>query len=134
MTADAEKIAVVTGANTGLGFATSTGLAREGYTVVLACRSEAKAKAAIDKIKRQVPGAKLDFIPLDLIDRDSIKRFAETFSAKYDHLNVLINNAGVMGPPYTITPNKLELQFDANHVADLSTHRQTGSGLRNAHR
>lgn len=116
MTADLQKIAVVTGANTGLGFATSTGLASAGYTVVLACRSESKAKAAMDRIKGEVPAAKLDFIPLDLIDRDSIKGFAETFSGRYDYLNLLVNNAGVMGPPYTITPNKLELQFDANHI------------------
>lgn len=116
MTVEVEKVAVVTGANTGLGFATSAGLAKAGYTVVLACRSEAKAKAAMDRIRGKVPAAKLDFIALDLIDRDSVRDFAETFSERYDHLNVLVNNAGVMGPPYTITPNNLELQFDANHI------------------
>jgi len=110
------KIAIVTGANTGLGFATSVGLAKEGYTVVLACRTEAKANTAITKIKSQNPEAKLDFIALDLINRESIKRFADTFSSRYEYLNLLVNNAGVMGPPYTITPNNLELQFDANHI------------------
>lgn len=117
MTSAQQKIAVVTGANTGLGFETSLGLAKEkNYTVVLACRSQAKANDAIERIKRQVPAASLDFIPLDLIDRESIRQFADTFSQRYDHLNLLVNNAGVMGPPYTITRNNLELQFDANHI------------------
>ena len=111
-----QKTAIVTGANTGLGFETSLGLARQGYKVVLACRSEEKANAAMEQIKRQAPEASLDFIALDLVDRGSIRRFADTFSQRYDHLNVLVNNAGVMGPPYTITKNNLELQFDANHV------------------
>jgi NAD(P)-dependent dehydrogenase (short-subunit alcohol dehydrogenase family) len=116
MSSDKQKIAVVTGANTGLGLETSTGLAKEGYTVVLACRSQPKANGAIERIRRQVPAARLDFIPLDLIDRDSIRQFADTFAQRYDHLDLLVNNAGVMGPPYTITRNNLELQFDANHI------------------
>jgi len=58
----------------------------------------------------------LDFIRLDLIDRDSVQQFARTFSDRHDRLDALVNNAGVMGPPYTITKNDLELQFDANHL------------------
>ncbi len=111
-----QKIAIVTGANTGLGFETSLGLAKEGYTVIMACRSATKANEAIAAIKHSVPDATLDFIALDLVDRDIIHQFAKTFSDRYDHLNLLINNAGVMGPPYTLTKNKLELQFDANHL------------------
>ncbi|MEO1234795.1 MAG: oxidoreductase [Myxococcota bacterium] len=110
------KVAVVTGANTGLGFETSLALAREGYRVVLACRSEAKARGAIDKIKAKVPAAELSAGTLDLIDRDSVRRFAEAFGAEHPRLDLLVNNAGVMGPPYTITPNQVELQFDANHL------------------
>ena len=116
MTKNQKPIAVVTGANTGLGLQTSIGLAKAGYTVVLACRNENKAQAAMDKIQRKQASATLDFIPLDLIDRNTIQRFGETFSERYDHLDLLINNAGVMSPPYTITPNALELQFDANHI------------------
>jgi len=116
MTSNEQKIAVVTGANTGLGYQTSLGLTTAGFTVVLACRSEEKANAAMEQIKRQFPDASLDFIPLDLVDRKSIQQFADTFSQRYDYLNVLVNNAGVMGPPYTITQNNLELQFDANHI------------------
>jgi NAD(P)-dependent dehydrogenase (short-subunit alcohol dehydrogenase family) len=116
MTNDQRKIAIVTGANTGLGLQTSLGLARAEYTVVLACRSEAKALAAMEEIRAKVPLADLDFIALDLIDRNNTRRFADSFSERYDHLDVLINNAGVMGPDYTITANSLELQFDANHI------------------
>jgi len=111
-----EKIAIVTGANTGLGLETSRGLAKAGHHVVLACRTEAKAIAAIGNIQKTVPSAKLDFIKLDLIDRNSIKAFAAQFSEQFGRLDLLVNNAGVMGPPYTITPNGLELQFDANHI------------------
>jgi NAD(P)-dependent dehydrogenase (short-subunit alcohol dehydrogenase family) len=110
------KIAIVTGANTGLGFETTLALAKKEYTVVLACRNEQKAQDAIDRIKEKVPSARLAFIKLDLIDRQVIREFADIFSRDYDHLDLLVNNAGVMGPEYTITPNHLELQFDANHM------------------
>ena len=116
MTSTQAKTAIVTGANTGLGYETSLGLAKAGHHVILACRTEAKAQAAIEKIKRAVPGANLEFTPLDLIDRASIRAFAASVSERHETLDLLVNNAGVMGPPYTITPNTLELQFDANHV------------------
>ena len=111
-----KKIAVVTGANSGLGYETSIGLAKQGFHVVLACRSEGKALKAAAQIKRKVPNGSTEFIPLDLVDRESIRNFAKKFKEKHDHLDLLINNAGVMGPPYTITPNGVELQFDANHL------------------
>ncbi len=110
------KIAIVTGANTGLGYETTLALAKEGYTVVLACRNQQKAQEAIDRIRQQVASAKLAFIKLDLVDRQVIREFADSFSRDYDHLDLLVNNAGVMGPEYTITPNNLEIQFDANHM------------------
>ncbi len=110
------KTAIVTGANTGLGYEASLALAKEGYTVVLGCRSQEKAEDAIKRMKRSEPTAKLEFIKLDLIDRQVIRDFVDTFSKQHDHLDLLINNAGVMGPDYTITPNNLELQFDANHI------------------
>ena len=106
-----EKVAIVTGANTGLGLETSLELAKAGCMVVLACRSEEKARLAERKIKRKAPNARLDFIKLDLIDRPGIKKFTEEFSKRYDHLDILVNNAGVMGPPYTITQNNLPLSI-----------------------
>ncbi|MEO0437349.1 MAG: oxidoreductase [Pseudomonadota bacterium] len=115
MNEEAKKVAIVTGANTGLGLETSRALAKT-HLVVLACRSAEKATAAMANIKLDLPAAELDFIELDLIDRASVVRFAETFKSRYPKLNLLVNNAGVMGPDYTITANNLELQFDANHI------------------
>lgn len=116
MSEQQRTVAVVTGANTGLGYETSLALAQRGHTVILACRSEAKARKAIERIKGKVPSADLEALTLDLIDRDSIQRFADDLSSKHDRLDLLVNNAGVMGPPHTITPNGVELQFDANHL------------------
>ncbi|MEM6544196.1 MAG: oxidoreductase [Pseudomonadota bacterium] len=115
MNEETQKIAIVTGANTGLGLETSRALANN-YLVVLACRNAEKANAAMANLKGSLPNAKLDFIELDLIDRASIRRFAESFKGRYPKLDLLVNNAGVMGPDYTITANDLELQFDANHI------------------
>jgi len=111
-----KKHAIVTGANTGLGFETSLALAKAGCTVVLACRTETKAKDAIARIKNKTPSAELEFLPLDLIDRESIRTFVKLYSETHDRLDILVNNAGVMVPPHTITANGLELQFDANHI------------------
>lgn len=116
MSSAPHKTAIVTGANTGLGFETSLGLAKAGYRVVLACRTQAKADEAMSKIRRKTPDARLEFIQIDLIDRDSIRAFAAAFSERHETLDLLVNNAGVMGPPHTITQNGLELQFDANHI------------------
>lgn len=116
MTPPHVKTAIVTGANTGLGYETALGLAKAHYHVVLACRSQQKAEAAKAKISAALSSASLECLPLDLIERDSIHRFAASFSERHNKLDLLVNNAGVMGPPYTITQNGLELQFDANHV------------------
>jgi len=110
------KIAIVTGANTGLGFETAKGLAAAGCTVIMACRNQAKAEAAMEKIRRKSKSADLHFIKLDLLDRPGIRAFVKNVLDRFDHLDILVNNAGVMGPPYTITQNGLELQFDANHM------------------
>ena len=116
MTTTDKKIAIVTGANTGLGFETTLALAKAGVHVVLACRSEGKGADAVARIKQKAPSADVEVMKLDLVDRASIRSFAEGFSKAHDRLDILVNNAGVMVPPHTITQNKLELQFDANHV------------------
>ena len=116
MTTVDKKIAIVTGANTGLGFETSLALAKAGARVVLACRSEDKAAKAMARIKQKAPAADLEIMTLDLVDRASIRAFADAFSKTHDRLDILVNNAGVMVPPHTITQNNLELQFDANHI------------------
>jgi len=105
------KVAIVTGANTGLGYETTLGLAKAGYHVVLACRSASKADDAMQKIRKKVKSANLSSLPLDLVNRPSIREFVRHFSDTHEKLDVLVNNAGVMGVPYTIkTPGSSMFQ------------------------
>lgn len=110
------KTAVVTGANTGLGFEITVGLAAAGYTVIMACRDMAKAEAARTRARQRVPDAALECLRLDLVDRDSIRAFADDLKERGTKVDLLVNNAGVFCPPYTITTNGSELMFDANHL------------------
>jgi len=109
------KIAIVTGANTGLGFETAIELARKRIKIVMACRNIEKAEMAKEEILKQVPNALLDIMKIDLSDLKSVRKFANTFLEKYDSLDLLINNAGVMMPPYQQTKDGLELQMAANY-------------------
>lgn len=114
------KVAIGTGANSGIGYETAKALAAKGATVIMACRNLEKAHAAADKIKRDVPGAKLDIIQLDLADLAAVREFAAQFQARYDQLNLLINNAGIMFPPFTETKDGFEVQFGANHLGHFA--------------
>lgn len=110
---------MVTGANTGLGFEASKVLAARGARVLLACRDEAKAQNAIERIRAEVPGADLAFVPLDQANLDSVREAAE--SAKREpRLDVLLNNAGVMFPPLERTKQGFELQWGVNHLAPFA--------------
>lgn len=109
------KCIIVTGANTGLGFEAARVLAAKGARVMLACRSQAKAEAAMTQIGRETPGADLAFLPLDQADIASIRAAAE-LADKEPRLDVLLNNAGVMFPPLTRTAQGFELQFGVNHL------------------
>lgn len=110
------RIAVVTGSNTGLGFETAKALASKGATVILACRNMQKATAAKEAILKAVPKSEIDTIQLDLSKLSSVRQFAKDFQAKYQQLDLLINNAGVMMPPYSKTEDGFELQMGANHL------------------
>lgn len=109
-------IIIVTGANTGLGYETSLELARKGALVVMACRNLEKATKAKSQILETVPKAKLDVLEIDLSSLKSVRSFAEAFLAKYNRLDLLINNAGVMMPPYSKTEDGFELQLGANYL------------------
>lgn len=109
------RVAIVTGANVGLGFETTKALASKDMTVVLACRSEKKASAAMASIRSESPSAQLHFLPLDLSDLSSVRKFAEAFLHEFSRLDLLINNAGVMVPPYEKTVYGFELQMGANY-------------------
>jgi NAD(P)-dependent dehydrogenase (short-subunit alcohol dehydrogenase family) len=107
---------IVTGANTGLGYETALFSAEKGAKVIMACRNLKKATAAKQKIEQAISTADLEVMEIDLSRLDSVRNFAKTFLSKYDRLDVLINNAGVMMPPYTKTDDGFELQFAANYL------------------
>ena len=111
---------LVTGANTGLGFEASKVLAARGARVLLACRSEDKARQAIERIRMEVPGANLAFVPLDLADLGSVHACARQVMEEEPRLDVLLNNAGVMFPPLERTAQGHELQFGVNHLAGFA--------------
>ena len=109
------KIAIVTGANAGLGYETVLALAKKEATIIMACRNIAKAEKAKANILKEVPKADLEIMEIDLSKLKSVKSFAKAFLAKYDALHLLINNAGVMMPPYQKTEDGFELQMAANY-------------------
>lgn len=114
------KIAIVTGANSGIGYETAKALAAKGATVVLACRNLEKANRAAAEIRMGYKQAKLDILQLDLADLASVRKFADAFKAKYAQLDWLINNAGIMIPPFTKTADGFEVQFGANHLGHFA--------------
>lgn len=111
------RIAIVTGANTGLGYQTTLEFAKKGIKVIMACRNEAKAMKAKAKIEAVVPLANLTFIPLDLMDLSSVRAFAATFKKEYQQLDLLINNAGIMIPPFQKTKDGFESQMGVNYFS-----------------
>ncbi|WOE75082.1 oxidoreductase [Alterisphingorhabdus coralli] len=113
------KIAIVTGANNGIGFETAIGMAKAGYHTVLACRSEAKGKAAMAEMQKRVPGGEFALLLLDLSDFESVRHFATAFRQHYDRLDVLINNAGVLDYSGRKASNGYELQLMTNHLGHM---------------
>ncbi|MFI9105946.1 oxidoreductase [Streptomyces fildesensis] len=112
------RTAVVTGANSGIGYCAAKELARRGALVVLACRSEERGQAAADRLVAEVPEARAVFQRLDLGDLGSVRAFAEEFAG--DRLDLLVNNAGVMALPYTQTADGFETQFGVNHLGHFA--------------
>ncbi len=114
------KVAIITGANSGLGYETTLALAAKNAKVIMACRNPQKAQAAFDKIKAKVPNAKLVLMQLDLGSLASVRKFAEEVHAKYTSIDLLINNAGIMVPPYGKTEDGFETQFGVNHLGHFA--------------
>ena len=113
-------VAVVTGANSGLGLVTARGLARAGATVVMGCRDLGKAEVAAASIREAVPGANLEIEALDLADLASIGAFAGRVKAHHPRIDLLINNAGVMAPPRRETKDGFEMQIGTNHLGHFA--------------
>jgi NAD(P)-dependent dehydrogenase (short-subunit alcohol dehydrogenase family) len=114
------RIAIVTGANSGLGLVTARELARHGASVVLACRNTAKGESALGEIEAAVPDARLELAALDLSSLESVKSFAEQYLANHDGLDLLIANAGLMAPPRGETADGFELQLGTNHLGHFA--------------
>ncbi|KAI8150267.1 hypothetical protein BJV82DRAFT_586522 [Fennellomyces sp. T-0311] len=111
------KIAIITGSNTGIGKVCATEMARKNCHVIVACRTEKKGTKAVADIKAETGNDKVEFMKLDLLSLAAVKAFAEEFRSKYDQLDILMNNAGVMMCPYGLSEDGIETQFATNHVA-----------------
>jgi len=114
------RIAVVTGATAGLGLETARVLAQHGATVVLAGRDQAKTSAAADVIRAARSSATVETVELDLASLESVRTAAAELAARFPKLDLLINNAGVMMPPYGLTKDGFELQFGTNHLGHFA--------------
>jgi NAD(P)-dependent dehydrogenase (short-subunit alcohol dehydrogenase family) len=112
------RIAVITGANSGIGLEAARELARAGAHVVMACRDTTKGDVAAATIRKEIASGELDVAALDLASLDSVRAFAERYP--HDRVDLLINNAGVMVPPYTKTADGFELQFGTNHLGHFA--------------
>ncbi len=114
------RTAVVTGANSGIGHETARALARRGARVVLACRDRGRAEVAADRIESELPQADVRVLLLDLASLGSVRQAAGELRSDYDRLDLLINNGGVMEPPYERTEDGFELTFATNHLGHFA--------------
>jgi NAD(P)-dependent dehydrogenase (short-subunit alcohol dehydrogenase family) len=114
------RVAVVTGANSGIGFETARALAAKGARVILGCRSHVTGPQAAARIREAVPGADVLFDQLDLGSLASIAMFAKEVDVEAHRVDILCNNAGVMMPPLGHTEDGFELQFGTNHLGHFA--------------
>lgn len=112
---EAPRVAVVTGANTGIGKAAATGLAERGMAVILACRSEAKTRPVVDELIEKTGNANIEFLPLDLANLASVRASAQQLLEADRPIHLLLNNAGVAGQR-GLTDDGFELTFGVNHL------------------
>ncbi|KAI8363014.1 hypothetical protein B0O80DRAFT_4403 [Mortierella sp. GBAus27b] len=115
---NSRRVAVVTGGNTGLGYETAKALVEAGFRTVIACRTIARAKEAVTRLEAETgTQGMVSVMALDLSSQESVKSFVRDFKALgFDHLDVLVNNAGMMNIPYGLTKEGYEMQFGVNHL------------------
>ena len=114
------RVVVITGANSGLGYESALAFARKGAQVVIASRNTAKGDAARTRILQAVPQADLNVMALDLASLASIRAFADALTQRYDRLDILMNNAGIMAIPRSLTKDGFETQFGVNHLGHFA--------------
>lgn len=114
------RTAVVTGANGGLGLSTARALAAAGADVVIAARNQERAAEAMDRIRDGVPEARLSLVELDLGSLDSVQAAADQVLAAHEQIDLLVNNAGVMGIPESRTADGFEMQFGVDHLGHFA--------------
>lgn len=114
------KIIIVTGGNSGLGYESVKAFAAKGAEVILACRNVEKGEQAKNEILSQNPKGVIIVKQLDLMDLDSVRNFVVEFKKHYTHLDVLLNNAGIMTTPYFLTKDGFEAQMGTNHLGHFA--------------
>ena len=114
------RIALITGANSGLGFETAQVLIKKGATVILGCRSLSNAQIARDKLLNQVDSANIQVLGIDLADLKNVDMAVDQMKNMCNRLDLLFNNAGVMAPPRTLSKQGFELQFAVNHLSHMA--------------
>jgi NAD(P)-dependent dehydrogenase (short-subunit alcohol dehydrogenase family) len=115
-----DKVALITGANAGIGYQVSASLARQGAQVVMACRSPERANAAQQQLLAEVPGAKVTVLPLDIANQDSIRAFGTAVGERFGRVDLLIHNAGVFGVPLARTSAGHEMHFATNYLGPFA--------------
>lgn len=114
------RVAVVTGANSGLGYETALGLAEKGVEVIMACRNLEKAEKAKSKIINQYPEAQITCMKIDVSSLREVREFANQFQRNYEKLDLLINNAGIMMSPHKVTEDGFENQLATNYLGHFA--------------
>lgn len=114
------KTAIVTGSSSGIGLEAASVLAKKGAKVIVAVRNLKKGADALARINGNIQGADVTMMELDLASLKSVSRFTTAFKKEYHRLDLLINNAGVMTPPYSKTEDGFELQFGTNHLGHFA--------------
>ncbi len=115
-----DRVIMVTGANSGIGYEAARAFAQHGAHVVLACRNRTKADAAIADIRASAADPSVEVLEVDLGDLDSVASAAKQFLSDHDRLDVLVNNAGLMALPHQRTAQGFEMQFGVNHLAPFA--------------